>query len=92
MRLFDVSHIPVDSFLFRPLFSCLRLTRTESPSERRKKIKVLVKNTVRAFQARHLKTLLLILRRSSTPCMDYPTKLTDFLVLIVRTVPLSEDL
>lgn len=92
MSLFDVSHIPVDGFLFRACFSCLGLPGTENPSERRRKTKVLVKNTVRLFQAHHLKNLMLIFRRSPTPCKDYPTKLTDFLVIIVRTEPLSEDL
>lgn len=92
MSLFDVSHIPVDGFLFTALFSCLRLTGTENPSERRKKTKVLVKNTVRLFQAHHLKNLMLIFRKPPTPCKGYPTKLTEFLVLIVRTEPLSEDI
>lgn len=91
MRLFDLSHIPVDGLLFRPLFSCLMLAGTENPSERRRKTEVLVKNTVRLFQAHHLKTLLLILGRFSTPCMDHLTKLAEFLVFIVRTVPLFED-
>lgn len=49
---------------FKPLFSCLRLTGTENPSERRRKTEDLTKNTVQLFQADPLKTLLIILRRS----------------------------